>query len=64
MKDGEEIRVFDSREELKWFFHKKLCKGDSAAQFYMERVVDEKAYPTIRELNEWLKNTPYRVKEP
>jgi len=57
------VKVFEDREELKWFFHKKLCKGDVTAQFYMERVVDEKAYPTIQKLNEWLKNTPYRVKE-
>lgn len=61
-KEGSHL-VFDSREELKWHFHKLLCKGDVSAQFYMERVVDEEIYPTIKDLNEWLKNTDYRVKE-
>jgi len=61
--NGAKIKLFEDAEELKWHYHKKLCEGDDAAEFYMNRVVDEDlANP--KKLNEWLKNTPYRVKEP
>jgi len=60
------MKVFKDREELKWYFHEKLCKGDSTAEFMMDRVVDEKLYPTIKDLNRWLETfseEKLRVKE-
>jgi len=61
-QDGKIILLFEDAEELKWYFHKKLCEGDATAEFYMNRVVDEE-YDTPQKLNEWLANTSYRVKE-
>jgi len=59
------MKVFKDREELKWYFHKKLCKGDHSAQYYMEKCADEKQFETVEELNQWLDhmNMPCRVKE-
>jgi len=63
-RKGEEILLFDDAEELKWFFHKKLCKGDSSAEFYMNRIMEEDLRTNPRKLNEWLTDrVPYRVKE-
>jgi len=60
--DGEKIKLFKDAEELKWYFHKLLCEGDATAEFYMNRVVEEDLADP-KKLNEWLENTPYRVKE-
>lgn len=29
IRDGEKITVFDDVEEMKWFFHTRLCKDSS-----------------------------------
>jgi len=62
-REGKTILLFDDAEELKWYYHKKLCEGDEAAEYYMNRVVEEDLVDP-KKLNEWLENTPYRVKEP
>jgi len=59
---GVKIKLFENAEELKWYFHKKLCKGDEIAEFYMNRVM-EKDLTDPKDLNEWLANTDFRVKE-
>ena len=60
------MKVFKDREELKWYFHAKLCKGDSSAEYLMNYCVDEKAYPTVKDVNRLLKSMgrKVRVKEP
>ena len=65
-QDSETILLFEDAEELKWYFHKKLCEGDDTAEFMMNRVVNEKLYPTIEDLNRWLETfseEKLRVKE-
>lgn len=55
--DGKTTQVFHSREELKWYFHDKMCKGGGASAFYdMERAVTEK------DVNKWLEPLGMRVK--
>ena len=53
------MKTFKNREELKWHYHKKLCNGDSSAQYYMEHCI------VVKDVNAWLKRVgePYRVKE-
>jgi len=63
-RGDEEILLFDDAEELKWYFHAKLCKGDYSAEFYMNRVMEEDLRDNPKKLNEWLTDRlPYRVKE-
>lgn len=50
------IKVFHSREELKWYFHEKMCEGDRSAFYNMERAVTEK------DINKWLEWMGMRVK--
>jgi len=59
------MKVFDSREELKWYYHKKLCHGDTSTLYFMEQCVNEKDFETVKDLNKWLKKMrqPCRVKE-
>jgi hypothetical protein len=64
------MKTFRNREELKWHFHGKLCKGDSNAEYLMNAVFDnfkvEKGRTKKRvlaELNEWLEPEGYRVEE-
>ena len=35
------MKVFKNREELKWHLHKLLCKGDSNAEYFMNRIFDK-----------------------
>lgn len=53
------IKVFNNVEELKWHYHRKLCKGDVHAEYLMNESVKQK------NVNEWLKRMgePYRVRE-
>jgi len=57
--DGKKIKLFDDVEELKWYYHTKLCKGDVYAEHLMNICVKEK------DVNEWLEciGEPCRVKE-
>jgi len=55
MMTKEKLKYFKDREELKWHFHKQLCKGDSFAEFKMNRVVDEEELETMKDVNDWLK---------
>ena len=38
IRDGKTITVFDNVEEMKWFYHARLCKdsSDRAAQYIHE----------------------------
>ena len=59
------MKEFKDREDLKWYFHKKLCKGDSSAEYIMNKCLDEKEFKTVEALNRWLEtmNEKVRVKE-
>lgn len=59
------MKVFKDREELKWYFHAKLCKGNVNAEYLMNECVNEKHLKTVKDVNEWLKlHAPKcRVKE-
>lgn len=63
--DGKKIMIFEDREELKWYYHKLLCKGDATAQYMMEQCVDEETHKTVKDVNKWLerRGEPCRVKE-
>lgn len=45
IENGRKIMVFDSTEELKWYYHRKLCKGVNV-QYFMEHC------NTVKEANE------------
>jgi len=57
--DGKRILVFDDLEEMKWYYHKELCKGDATAQYLMEHC------NTLKEANHTIKTfcLPCIIKE-
>ena len=61
IEDGKTILLFDDVEELKWYYHTKLCRGEDVvtAEFIMNHIFEE------RDVNALLKrfNQPCRVKE-
>ena len=70
MVDGEKTLLFANREELKWYLHAKLCRGEDAvmSEFYMNKVYEKKVgsdeFIDVETLNFELRHTPYRVKDP
>jgi len=61
VRDGKKILLFDDVEELKWYYHARLCRGEDAvnAEYIMNQCFKEK------DVNKWLEriNEPCRVKE-
>jgi len=66
-QNGKKILLFEDSEELKWFFHRRMCKGEPEFEFYMNLVMEEDLRDNPTELNEYLAKTfrkeGYRVKE-
>ena len=60
IRENKKITVFDDVEEMKWFFHKQLCRDSTA--FPASRVVE---ILDVDEVNEFFKrlNEPYEVKK-
>lgn len=63
MRDGREITVFEDVEEMKWFYHARLCKdsSDMPAQF----MTSDTFTASVKAANEMLKTLwePCEVKE-
>jgi len=68
-RDGKTILLFEDREELKWYFHAKICRGEqvSVNEHYMNKVWEKNVgtndFITIKQLNAYFENTPYRIKD-
>lgn len=61
-------KVFGTVEEMKWFFHAKLCKHEDewTAHLILDMMDTEtqcKRAWTPKEANKWLKGHGYKVKE-
>lgn len=58
------MKVFDSIEDLKWFYHKKLCRNssDKTAAYLMDALGKVADAVEANKLLETFKE-PYRVKE-
>ncbi len=63
VREGKTITVFDDVEEMKWFYHRRLCK-DSSDPIAQIMVMDE-TISSVAKANERLKNCaePCEVRE-
>jgi len=63
IRDGKTIIIFDSIEEVKWYYHRKFCKdsSDQLAKYMMETLGKIR---DVAEANKLLKTfcEPYEVK--
>lgn len=57
VRAGKTVTVFDDVEELKWHYHRRLCKdsSDHTAELII-RFCGE-YYADVKELNKWIKKS-------